>query len=388
MIRVDPQAERLQARLDRLAAGVPGAAAGEAIQDDPELAELVRLAVRLAEVAPVKAPPAYRAREQLLLQAATPPRRRDGDRSPAARWMLRLAGALAAVALAVGTVVVASADSLPGEVLYPVKRAAEGARLALAADPVARARLRLVLAGERRSEIQALAGRGEWVEASALAGLVEARQAALGAARATGDPRLVAAVKHAAEADLEALGRLLAGAPAGTRVGWGRAIRQLKGLVAATAPADPAPAPLPLGRQPPAGAPAAPAIVPAAATVGPTAQPRPTVRSAEATVPPLAPLPTLGVPAAPPAGGAAGAPPAPPPVGPATAGLPGAEPTSRFKKQREDDLATERAQAAPPTSLPEPTRPAAPQATPPGEATAPSGPGDRPSAEPPTAPAP
>ena len=55
--------------------------------------------------------------------------------------------------------VAASTNSLPGEVLYPVKRASESAQLFFA-SPADRAALHTTFAGHRLNEIAALAGRG------------------------------------------------------------------------------------------------------------------------------------------------------------------------------------------------------------------------------------
>jgi len=70
-----------------------------------------------------------------------------------------LAGALAAVLLA-GGLAVASQSALPGDVLYPVKRATEWLRHVLAAGPEAEGRDHLRLARTRAEEVGALADRG------------------------------------------------------------------------------------------------------------------------------------------------------------------------------------------------------------------------------------
>lgn len=135
--------QALQERLDR--AVPPGTPAVGAASDDP----LVETARRLAQAPAVRLTPAAQARIEARLQAhlaALPAR--SVPRSPF-RWRLapalRIAAVLAMVLL-VGLfgVAQASADSLPGDRLYPVKRAIEDARLALVSaqsEPALRVRL-------------------------------------------------------------------------------------------------------------------------------------------------------------------------------------------------------------------------------------------------------
>jgi hypothetical protein len=73
------------------------------------------------------------------------------------RWAIALA-LLAFLFLSAGTVA-ASTNSLPGETLYPVKRASESAQLFLA-SPADRAALHATFAGRRLNEIAALVERG------------------------------------------------------------------------------------------------------------------------------------------------------------------------------------------------------------------------------------
>ena len=79
-------------------------------------------------------------------------------RRPAMRWIAMLM--LATMLLGGVSAAYASAEALPGEGLYPVKRALEGARLAVAFSASEAAELRVQLAGRRLVEAQALAGRG------------------------------------------------------------------------------------------------------------------------------------------------------------------------------------------------------------------------------------
>ncbi len=99
--------------------------------------------------------------------AATPPvahRNRNRNRS----WTMSLAFRAISIVLAllVGTaalgtgVVGVSAESLPGDLLYPVKLAVEDVQLALIRDPAAEARQTLAFVDERLEEIGALAQAG------------------------------------------------------------------------------------------------------------------------------------------------------------------------------------------------------------------------------------
>lgn len=76
----------------------------------------------------------------------------------------RVAGGLAAAALAVvmglGGLAVASAQALPGDVLYPVKRASEAVQLRLTLPPVARLTLEDRYATRRADEVRRLLGLG------------------------------------------------------------------------------------------------------------------------------------------------------------------------------------------------------------------------------------
>ena len=81
--------------------------------------------------------------------------------------------ALASLLLLVMVVgsVAASAYASPGDLLYPVKRGAEGLRLGFAADDNARANLHLQFADNRLNEIERAAQKGNQVEGDLLANL-------------------------------------------------------------------------------------------------------------------------------------------------------------------------------------------------------------------------
>lgn len=87
------------------------------------------------------------------------------------RYRRRLGAAAAAFAVAGGSfgLVSTSAQALPGDMLYPVKRGVERVELGLSQGQVAVGRTRLTQANERLWEVQRLVGQGE----------VDAREAAL-----------------------------------------------------------------------------------------------------------------------------------------------------------------------------------------------------------------
>jgi len=141
---------------------------------DTRLREAVRVALRLHTEAPA-APDAYtRARMRARVMAGLRPRR--PTLLDNAWTALELLGrpapyivrgiALASVLLTLGMgAVVASADTLPDDLLYPVKIATEQVRLALADAPGDRAGVELSIAEHRLSEAEKLAGSGRTSDA-------------------------------------------------------------------------------------------------------------------------------------------------------------------------------------------------------------------------------
>jgi hypothetical protein len=124
-----------------------------------ELAPLVQLANRLQAARALQASPAFKAglRQRLQAQAQASPRRATYSRfpiplrrPPAAFWTSALAFLLLAVLLVSVTTV--SAGALPGEILYPLKRAEESIRMALTFDPAQQAGLHREYANRRIAE--------------------------------------------------------------------------------------------------------------------------------------------------------------------------------------------------------------------------------------------
>lgn len=132
----------------------------------------IRAAARLAKSSPPPLSDAARARirDRIRLhqpapqQPASPPREPSVVRPAAGYWqgLAKLAAAVVMVfALGLGTST-ATANSLPGDVLYPVKRQIEQIELNLAASAAARADVYLAQANRRLSETDALLTRGQF----------------------------------------------------------------------------------------------------------------------------------------------------------------------------------------------------------------------------------
>jgi len=140
------------------------------VELDDEIARLVACAEQLCEAAVAEPSPEFRSslRVQLMTEASTvlapaaPRTTRPGVhrpvRTPSYAIRRRLAGATAAFVTAGGFVgmVGASAEALPGEMLYPVKRGVENVELAFHKDDADRGSYRLTQASERLAEARRL----------------------------------------------------------------------------------------------------------------------------------------------------------------------------------------------------------------------------------------
>jgi hypothetical protein len=127
------------------------------------LTELVPVAQRLRAAPDVRPSPDFRADARQRLIARLPSRA-----APRSRWpwpqpgvLVRALAALLIVIVLGSSVVAASAQSLPNEVLYPVKITVEQMRLALSPDQLTRSELSLGFADERLIEVQRLIDRGQ-----------------------------------------------------------------------------------------------------------------------------------------------------------------------------------------------------------------------------------
>ncbi|HQZ71595.1 MAG TPA: DUF5667 domain-containing protein [Anaerolineae bacterium] len=209
----------LQDYLDRHAAGEPVDALLAALRREPggeSLAVDLLLSLAMAQQLPQALRPARRAAMQTALQAAFVADRGAQARGLAAwlapvnrrRLALRLGGVMLAGTLALGGGVVASAESLPGDAFYPVKRAVESARLAFTWSPEARARVWLDISDIRHQEVQDLDRQGRQAPSSLLNAWLTAHQQARQEAQDSGDPQLIQLVEEHVAAhsqDLESL---------------------------------------------------------------------------------------------------------------------------------------------------------------------------------------
>ncbi|UCC63800.1 MAG: hypothetical protein JSV36_01710 [Anaerolineae bacterium] len=148
--------------------------AGRALTLEPLLRQAVRLAALPAVGMPADAVDALERR--VLRRAAEIEAERSTKRAPRRPFWLVLAsqrrrllpvalGLALALMIASTWTVSASASSLPGEALYPVKLAAEQTRLAVTFRHEARARLHLAFAARRLNEIEALLLQNRAIEA-------------------------------------------------------------------------------------------------------------------------------------------------------------------------------------------------------------------------------
>ena len=180
-----------------------------------ELRPLLETALALRQVPPPTIDPAFRQRlRERLRTAPVRVRPRPLWGWPAVRWA---AAAVLATGLLAGTVV-SSAESLPGDPLYPTKLAVEEVQVALAPDPYTRQEARWRRADERLRELTRLADRGDaehLVEAS------QRYQQALAEALASAPP---AAAPDRLVRHTVVLERLLQTAPPAARPGLSRAL--------------------------------------------------------------------------------------------------------------------------------------------------------------------
>ena len=155
--------------LDALEAGEPLEAILERYpRQADQLRPLLETTVALSSVPVAYSAEARQASRDALLQRAADLRQRR--RPAAAPWWRRFTlalGSLAVLLILLGGLLVGPAGSaLPGDALYPVKVAGEGARLALAGGPASRGALRERFRRERVSEINALLALGREADVS------------------------------------------------------------------------------------------------------------------------------------------------------------------------------------------------------------------------------
>ncbi len=204
------QATEFDRALERLAAGEPLETLLAELARQPDAQAELRLAARMQAALPRRMPAARRASAQVELQRAF-----ERERGPAARrrrmlpvLLLRAAALGLAAVLVLSSAVVVSADSLPGDWLYPVKRAAEEARVAMSVSAVGRARAELSLAANRLDELQRMADRGLPIAPEHLDALVASQQAVLDRLRGLQDRDLLERARRQASSQREQLQEL------------------------------------------------------------------------------------------------------------------------------------------------------------------------------------
>ena len=139
--------------------------------DSGEHADLLELVAALRATPPIEARPDFVSslRTQLVAAAERAPAAAEADlavrltprqrRGSRERRIAALVGGFAVVA-ASGSMAMAAQDALPGDVLYPVKRAIEDAQTNLKSDGAAKADTVLSHAASRLEEVQALTAKG------------------------------------------------------------------------------------------------------------------------------------------------------------------------------------------------------------------------------------
>jgi len=138
-----------------------------------ELEPLLRAALAIKEVSSIEPRPEFRqvAKARLLSALAAEEKKKEKRRLPLWSWQWRWALAVAvilALFLAGGGTVMASSDSLPGDVLYPVKMATEKVQAFFTFGDEAKANLHIKFAERRVKEIESLAGKGRSIPESVL----------------------------------------------------------------------------------------------------------------------------------------------------------------------------------------------------------------------------
>jgi len=152
----DKRSEHLEQELKALYSEVPAPPTGLTRGRDRMLAEAAELRSRPAYV-PFSAAGAHGGAKSI---------RRRKMNVMLAYKVLAFVMAVALAVTGVGGGVVLAEDTLPGDLLYPVKLLSEDARLALTQDPADRAALVMAFVAERVEEMERLAQRGEEIPAA------------------------------------------------------------------------------------------------------------------------------------------------------------------------------------------------------------------------------
>jgi hypothetical protein len=165
----------LDACLDRIT--LKGESIEQCLESYPEraaeLEPLLRAALSVKEVSSIEPRPEFRqaTKARLLSALAAKEEKKERRRLPLWNWQRRWAVAVAlilALFLAGGGTVMASSDSLPGDLLYPVKMATEKVQAFFTFGDEAKANLHMKFAERRVKEIESLAERARDIPESVL----------------------------------------------------------------------------------------------------------------------------------------------------------------------------------------------------------------------------
>lgn len=202
--------------------------------DHEAYADLLAIVASLREVPPVEARPEFVSslRTQLVAAAEREPARADEAlavrltprqrRGARERRLAALVGGFAVVA-ATGSMAMAAQDALPGDVLYPVKRAIENAQTNLQGNGASKAETLIAHAEARLAEVQELTSRGADDDAisSTLQDFTDqAKQAselALDDYATTGKPNRIADLRSFARTSMDGLAQLGPDVPTASR---------------------------------------------------------------------------------------------------------------------------------------------------------------------------
>lgn len=154
-----PMYEDLERQLKKLYREVPPPPAGLATGRERMLAEAACLKARAVRRPLYATEPEERTR----------PERRRKMSVLLAYKVMAVVMAIAIAMTGAGGGVVLAGDSLPGDLLYPVKLISEDVKLLLSTDPADRAELAMTYAGERVQEMEKLANQGEVIPDTVLA---------------------------------------------------------------------------------------------------------------------------------------------------------------------------------------------------------------------------
>ena len=203
--------------LERLLEGEIGGAG----QDDTpaDLASLADLAAQLRLVAQTPEPASHERVWRRVLAGAGALKAAGAERRVRLSWhswKVRLASGAAVLALLFGGgvgLVSASSGALPGDTLYPVKRAAEEARLFFALSDDARESLRLDMTHERVRELERLHSGGREAPASLYDAIADGTARLTNKVADTNDPELAQKLLELTERQQQVLQDVAARAP-------------------------------------------------------------------------------------------------------------------------------------------------------------------------------